>query len=120
MTETKILACCKSAETSARVTVTILTRGSCISNRIVSAATSRMASATRASRWVFMVGNPAQEEDQAISPWPRGCGLGAAANRSALNFHVMVQQLRYRVAAQGGDDLLEDRPHVMGFVADHG
>src|SRR6266852_3060821 len=83
MSETKILACCKSPETSARVTVTPFTRGSRSSKRIVSLATSRTASATRARRWVFMQ-------------------LGSRSNQQ-----LMVEQFRHRVATQRLNDLFQ-------------
>src|SRR5579883_463085 len=91
MTETYTLACCKSPDTSARVTVTNFTRGSRSSNRMVSLATSRMASATRARRWVFMV----------------------------LYFHLEIEKFRHGMPAQGGEDLLESRANVLRLVTDH-
>src|SRR5579884_60832 len=91
MIETYTLACCKSPDTSARVTVTNFTRGSRSSNRIVSLATSRTASATRARRWVFMM----------------------------LYFHLVIEQFRHRMPTQGRDDLLESRANVLRLVADH-
>src|SRR6516225_5057256 len=92
MTDTNTLACCKSPETSARVTVTpvVLTRGSRSSNRIVSLATSRTASATRASRWAFM-----------------------------SHFHLAVDELGHRVPPQRLGDLLQGAAHVSGLGPDH-
>src|SRR5205814_8067838 len=87
------LACCRSAETSVRVTVTPLTRGSRISNRMVSAATSRMTSATRAVRWAFM---------------------------ATLYLDLVSQKLRDRVDAQGLSDLAERHLDAVDLGADHG
>src|SRR5271168_2557634 len=97
MTDTKILACCKSADTSARVTVTFLTRGSCNSNRMVSLATSRITSATRAKRCVFMVVPQVRTDKtvRATAPWAgHSCPAWS-------NFHLVVEQLRHGVRAQG-------------------
>src|SRR5207302_9609024 len=80
MIDTYTWACCWSADTSARVTVTPLTRGSRISNRMVSAATSRMTSAPRAVRCAFM---------------------------ATLYLDLVSQRLRDRVGAQRLDDLAQ-------------
>src|SRR5947199_5906161 len=95
ITDTYTLACCKSPDTSARVTVTRLTRGSRSSNRIVSLATSRTASATRASRCVFMGPSPRSDLD------------------------LVVQQFRHRVDPEGGHDLLERGLYVTRLVTHH-
>src|SRR3954454_883716 len=98
ITETKTFACCRSPDTSARVTVTPFTRGSRSSNRIVSLATSRIASATRARRCVFMV----------------------ASSRGPSHVQLVVEQLRDRVDAERLYDLLERLPDVAVLDADHG
>src|SRR5690242_20434171 len=96
MMETKTLACCKSADTSARVTVTPFTRGSCISNRIVSLATSRITSETLARRCVFMVPQVYLER-----------------------FDLMIHQLGHGMYAEGFDDLPQSGLHVVRFIANH-
>src|SRR5262245_43178051 len=92
MIETKTLACCRSLVTSARVTVTPLTRGSFISNRIVSLATSRITSRTRARRWAFI---------QSL-------------------FHLATDVLRDRMAFQRLCDSLERASPVLAVPTDHG
>src|SRR5262245_26171643 len=99
MTDTYTLACCKSADTSARVTVVNLIRGSLSSNRIASLATSRMASATRASRWCFMAVNR-----------PPG------SEHRAQDFRLGGHELGHRVRPQGVADLFECRLHCPGLV----
>src|ERR1700722_18526338 len=106
ITDTNTLACCKSPATSARVTVTFLTRGSRNSNRIVSLATSRMTSETRARRCCFMLGP--------ISAKPQ-----AAKDRKRLNFHFVGDQFRHGMAAQGLHDLAQRRFQMVRFVAHH-
>src|SRR5262249_33784710 len=96
ITETYTLACCRSPETSVRVTVTFLTRGSRSSKRMVSLATSRMTSATRASRCSFMAGPP----------------------RSYFEF--VVEQLGRGVGPECLDDLAQSHLDVMRLVADLG
>src|SRR4051812_42287066 len=92
--DTKILACCKSAETSVRVTVTPLTRGSCNSNKIVSAATSRTTSATRAVRCAFMV--------------------------LPSNLDLVFQKLRHGVDAQCLGNLPQRHLDAVDLRPDHG
>src|SRR5262245_14531174 len=101
MTETNTLACCRSAETSARVTVVNLIRGSFNSNRMASLATSRMASATRARRWCFISQPRAGSEHRA-----QHLGLGR-------------DELGDRVGPQGVADLFE-RPLDRGHLVRHG
>src|SRR5215207_4679253 len=88
MTETNTLACCRSAETSARVTVVNLIRGSRTSNRIASLATSRMASATRARRWCF---------------------IGGGSEQRAIDGRLGGNELRDRVTPEGVGDGLQGR-----------
>src|SRR5262245_25523196 len=105
MIDTKTLACCRSPDTSARVTVTPFTRGSFSSNRMVSLATSRMTSRTRARRWVFIQGQP----------W----SLAVPGDR-ILHVQFTINEFRHRVPAQRlGDDLqrVADRLHL---AADQG
>src|SRR5262245_47887824 len=91
MIEMKTFACCRSLVTSARVTVTPLTRGSFISNRIVSVATSRITSRTRARRWAFM----------------------------RCLFHLAADKLRDRVASERLGDALEHVAHVLAVPPNH-
>src|SRR6266545_1861391 len=100
MSETYTLACCRSPDTSVRVTVTALTRGSRNSNRMVSLATSRTTSATRASRCAFMA-----------SPPP--------APLVSLDLKFVVEQFRGRVRAQRLDDLAQRPFDRVGHVTDH-
>src|SRR5262245_62736120 len=102
ITDTYTLACCRSPDTSARVTVTPLTRGSRSSNRIVWLATSRTASATRANRCVFMVRAPWGKESSVL-----------------LHVEVVAHQLGHRVAPQRLDDLLQGGADMAGLVAHH-
>src|SRR5262245_48730877 len=106
MIETYTLACCKSPDTSARVTVTPLTRGSRSSNRIVSLATSRITSETRASRCAFMPRSPVRRRPVAFCP-------------SALDVDLMIDELRHRVILERPDDLVEGGPYVADFIAHH-
>src|SRR5437764_11271145 len=101
ITETKTLACCRSPDTSARVTVTPLTRGSRSSKRIVSLATSRMASETRARRCIFMMVGP--------------CRSGVPPD---LHFQLVVQKLGRRLPSQGFHDFVQRSTHVVALVAD--
>src|SRR5690348_3422709 len=111
MTDTKTLACCKSPDTSARVTVTFLIRGSFSSNRIVSLATSRITSATRASRCVFM---------DPFAPVADAPGSPRYIRLARLYVELVVEQLGDRVAPQGGDDLLQGATDMARLVADDG
>src|SRR5579871_2984412 len=96
MTETKTLACCKSPDTSARVTVTHLTRGSRSSNRIVSLATSRTTSVTRANRYGFMAAF--------LDSWWM----------AAASFHLVIQQFRRRMPPNFIDDTVQGGTNVAG------
>src|SRR5216684_1560950 len=93
MTETNTLACCKSPETSVRVTVTPLTRGSRNSKRMVSLATSRITSATRANRCAFI--------------------------SQSLHFHLVIDKLGHRMRSQRLHDFGEDGADRLGFVTYH-
>src|SRR5262245_12108166 len=81
-------------------------RGSCSSNRLVVAATSRMASDTRAMRCCFM-----------ITTFPRGSEYLAPG---LLDFHFTVDELGDRVRLQGLDDFAEHLLDGVRLVAHHG
>src|SRR3954452_10955613 len=71
---------------------------------MVSLATSRIASATRASRKVFM---------RLLIPVP--CWLGRPSH-----FDFVIDELGHGVTAERLNNLLQGSPHRPGLVADHG
>src|SRR5712692_10233777 len=112
MTETYTLACWRSPETSLRVTVTPFTRGSRNSKRIVSLATSRTTSATRANRWGFI------SAIRGFTP-PALLGPYRPPNKNNLNLELIVNQFGHRVASQRLQDLRKVFAYLAAFVAHH-
>src|SRR5260370_34994156 len=114
MTDTKILACCKSPETSTRVTVTPFMRGSRNSKIIVSLATSRTTSATRARRCVFM------ELLEHLGERSRIVGFhgGLSPPARLIHFNRVIQHFGHWVRLQSRQHLAQDLSHMTALVAD--
>src|SRR4051812_36479128 len=107
MIDTNTLACCRSPDTSARVTVTPLTRGSRSSNRMVSLATSRIASAMRARRCVF-ISDVHCPLSTVRRPPPNFGGQRTADSGQVLSdLQLVIDELRHGMPPQRLHDVLQ-------------
>src|SRR5438552_8987293 len=104
MMDTYTLACWRSPDISARVTVTPLTRGSRSSKRMVSLATSRTTSATRARRCVFIALFSVRDRPPSQQASGRHCSPTLRL-LGRLNIHLVIDELCHGSSTQSLHDL---------------